>query len=144
MDMVGVSTGDQAQGTLSGSALAIGTRTWKIVIELLGTDAPNPFDQPHVTCDNYFTFYVYNSANTMTVQILTTNKWRGAPPPCQPVDGDVYRDNVKIGTAGNDGHFVDHPTVGTHSYYAKWSGYGSNGATVTGDSSIELCVVTPF
>lgn len=125
-------------GTLAGASMAIGTQTWKIVVEDYGVNNGNP------TCGQSVTFYLYNSANTMTVQILTTNRWRVAPPPCQAVNGDVYRDNVKIGTADINGHFVDHPTVGTHSYYAKWSGYGSSGQTVTTDSSIQLCVVTPF
>ncbi len=83
---------------------------------------------------------------TYNVNILTSERWRGAPPPCQPAGLlDVYRDNVKIGTSDTSGHYVDHPQSGTtHTYYAKDGQYGSNSQTVSGPASFELCVVTPF
>jgi len=81
----------------------------------------------------------------MTVTIFTYNCWRGDTPPCgSPVNADVYRDSVKIGTATTGGYFVDYPSVGTHSYYAVWSGYSSRAQTVTGSTTISLYVFTPF
>lgn len=79
------------------------------------------------------------------VQILTSNQQRGGPPGCQPVMADVYRDGVKIGTSDITGHYTDAPQAGmTHSYYAMLPPYSSSTKSVSGASSIELCVVTPY
>jgi len=87
--------------------------------------------------------YCYQTC-TYLVHILTTNRWRGAPPPCQPLSAEVYRDNVKIGTSDSSGRFMDHFQAGeTHTYYAKLPPYSSPSQTVSSGASIELCVVTP-
>jgi len=81
----------------------------------------------------------------MTVNIFTYDCIRGDTPPCgAPVDADIYRDAVKVGTATTGGYYVDYPPYGTHTYHAVWSGYSSHDQTVTGNATITLYIFTPF
>lgn len=83
---------------------------------------------------------------TMTVTIHTYEKSRGDPNPGygSPASDDVYRDGVKIGTSDLNGLFVDHPLLGTHSYYAKTGTYSSGTQTASADSTLYLTILTPY
>ncbi len=134
-------------GTLTTSSLAIGTRDWFFQTDQLGVDWSPSYPFWRFSCTAVQNFYVYQKpSGTMSVTIYTYEKWRGDPNPGpgQPVPADVYRDNVKVGTSDSTGLFVDHPTWGTHSYFAQSGTYKSSTQTASSDATLYLTILTPY